>query len=92
MMAIGVFNDNQTLYDYALNYALTGPSTGALPHFDIANFTESGTNKRLVEGQESGRDQGHATLDFTLYGVLAQQAYNQGDNIFGAYDNEILAA
>ncbi|KAJ5833379.1 chondroitin AC/alginate lyase [Penicillium riverlandense] len=92
MMAIGVFNDNQTLYDYALNYALTGPSTGALPRFDIANFTESGTNKPLVEGQEAGRDQGHATLDFALYGVLAQQAYNQGDDIFAAYNNEILAA
>lgn len=91
MMAIGVFTDNQTLYDYALNYALNGPSTGALPQFDIANFTESGSGKRLVEGQEAGRDQAHSTLDFTLYGVLAQQAYNQGDDMFAAYDNEILA-
>lgn len=92
MMAIAVFNDNQTLYDYALNYATNGASTGALPGFQIATFTESGTGKRLVEGQEAGRDQGHATLDFTLYGVLAQQAYNQGDDLFATNNNEILAA
>lgn len=91
MMAIGVFTNNGTLFDYALNYALNGPSTGALPKFDIANFTETESGKRLVEGEEAGRDQGHATLDFVLYGVLAQQAYNQGHDLFATYENEILA-
>ncbi|CAI7671221.1 unnamed protein product [Penicillium bialowiezense] len=90
LVAIGIFTDNQTMYNYALNYVRTGPSNGALPVFAIANYTESGSGKTLTQGQEAGRDQGHSTLDIMLLGVLAQQAYNQGDDIFATYSNEIL--
>lgn len=90
LMAIGIFTDNQTMYDYAVNYAKTGPSNGAFPVFAIHNFTEDGSGKVLTQGQEAGRDQGHATLDMMLLGVLAQQAYNQGDDLFATYSNEIL--
>ncbi|KAJ5708151.1 hypothetical protein N7488_007952 [Penicillium malachiteum] len=92
LFAIAIFTDNQTMYDYALNYVLTGPSNGALPVFAIANYTESGSGKILTQGQEAGRDQGHATLDLMLLGVIAQQAYNQGDDLFATYSNEILNA
>ncbi|OQE15311.1 hypothetical protein PENFLA_c032G03657 [Penicillium flavigenum] len=92
LLAIGIFTDNQTMYDYALNYVRTGPSNGALPVFAIANYTESGSNKVLTQGQEAGRDQGHSTLDMVLLGVIAQQAFNQGDDLFAEYSNEILNA
>jgi hypothetical protein len=92
LLAIGIFTDNQTMYDYALNYVRTGPSNGALPIFAIANYTESGSNKVLTQGQEAGRDQGHSTLDMVLLGVVAQQAFNQGDDLFAEYSNEILNA
>ncbi|KAJ5465744.1 hypothetical protein N7530_009531 [Penicillium desertorum] len=92
LLAIGIFTDNQTMYDYALNYVRTGPSNGALPIFAIANYTESGSNKVLTQGQEAGRDQGHSTLDMVLLGVIAQQAFNQGDDLFAEYSNEILNA
>ncbi|CAI7646908.1 unnamed protein product [Penicillium glandicola] len=92
LLAIGIFTDNQTMYDYALNYVRTGPSNGALPVFAIANHTESKFNKTLTQGQEAGRDQGHSTLDMVLFGVVAQQAYNQGDDLFAEYSNQILNA
>ncbi|KAJ5985473.1 hypothetical protein N7522_012669 [Penicillium canescens] len=90
LLAIGIFTDNQTMFDYAVNYVRTGPSNGALPVFAIANYTESGSGKILTQGQEAGRDQGHATLDMMLWGVIAQQAYNQGIDLFAEYENEIL--
>lgn len=92
LLAIGIFTDNQTMYDYALDWVRTGPSNGALPVFAIANYTESGSNKVLTQGQEAGRDQGHSTLDMVLFGIVAQQAYNQGDDLFAEYGNEILNA
>ena len=90
LMAIGIFTDNQTMYDKAVQYVRTGPGNGALPVFAIANFTEEGTGKVLTQGQEAGRDQGHATLDLALLGVVAQQAFNQGDDLFAEYENLIL--
>ncbi|KAJ5546731.1 hypothetical protein N7494_004316 [Penicillium frequentans] len=90
LLAIGIFTDNQTMYDYALDYVRNGPSNGALPVFAIANYTECG--ETLTQGQEAGRDQGHATLDLVLLGIIAQQAYNQGDDLFATYSNEILHA
>ncbi|KAJ5630809.1 uncharacterized protein N7484_010909 [Penicillium longicatenatum] len=92
LLAIGIFTDNQTMYDYALNYVRNGPSNGALPVFGIANYTEPCSEKTLTQGQEAGRDQGHSTLDIVLLGVIAQQAYNQGDDLFATYGNEILNA
>lgn len=92
LLAIGIFTDNQTMYDYALDYVRTGPSNGALPVFAIANYTEEGSNKVLTQGQEAGRDQGHSTLDMVLFGIVAQQAYNQGDDLFAEFSNEILNA
>ncbi|KAJ6137257.1 hypothetical protein N7471_003743 [Penicillium samsonianum] len=92
LLAIGIFADNQTMYDYALDYVRTGPSNGALPVFAIANYTESGSDKVLTQGQEAGRDQGHSTLDMVLLGIIAQQAFNQGDDLFAEYSNEILNA
>ncbi|KAK4869679.1 hypothetical protein LT330_006061 [Penicillium expansum] len=92
LLAIGIFTDNQTMYDYALDYVRTGPSNGALPFFGIANYTESGSDKVLTQGQEAGRDQGHSTLDIVLLSVIAQQAFNQGDDLFAEHSNEILNA
>lgn len=74
-MAIGIFNDNRTMYNYAVDYfknGLPGGSftNGALPFFSIANFTEEGSGKILMRGQEAGRDQAHTLLDFSLLGVI----------------------
>ncbi|KAF2024406.1 chondroitin AC/alginate lyase [Setomelanomma holmii] len=53
---------------------------GALPYFSLANFTEEGSGETLMEVQESGRDQSHATLCIALAGV----------DLYGAFGNQIL--
>nr|WP_321406503.1 LamG-like jellyroll fold domain-containing protein [uncultured Carboxylicivirga sp.] len=41
--------------------------------------------------QESGRDQGHATMALGLAVDICQTAWNQGDDLFGYMDNRLLA-
>jgi hypothetical protein len=96
LQAIGIFTDNRTMYNYATHYWQHGlPDSsvvvnGALPYFSIANFTEVSSGKRLMEIQESGRDQGHSTLCIALLGVIGQQGWNQGVDLFSTYQHEIL--
>lgn len=52
---------------------------------------EEGSGKELGQTSESGRDQGHATLDYALLSVIAQTAWNQGLDLFGYSNSRILA-
>ncbi|KAJ4991050.1 hypothetical protein SVAN01_03400 [Stagonosporopsis vannaccii] len=95
LMAIGVFNDNITMYNYATDYFANGPpsgavANGALPFFSIANFTEEGSGKTIMQSQETGRDQGHALLCFALLAAIGQQGRSQNVDLFGLYENQIL--
>jgi len=89
-MAIGVLADNQTYWDFAINYFKTGSGNGAIGNAITNIVEEPGTGKPLGQGQEAGRDQGHGGLDFQLLGVIGQQAWNQGEDLFGYDDNRIL--
>ncbi|UPK99937.1 hypothetical protein LCI18_010872 [Fusarium solani-melongenae] len=91
MMSIGVLADNRTIWDEAIDYFKHGKGNGAIEKAIWAIHTEQGTGKKLGQNQEAGRDQGHATLDFALLGVIAQQANNQGEDLFGYLDDRILA-
>jgi hypothetical protein len=95
LLSIAIFNDNQTMYDYAVDYFKNGPprgvvANGALPFYSIANFTEEGSGKMLMEGQEAGRDQGHAGLSTVLTGIVGQLGFNQGVDLFDVFGREIL--
>ena len=97
LMSIGIFTENATMYNYAVDYFLNGPkggavANGALPFYSIANYTEEGSGKVLMQNQEAGRDQGHALLTVALLGVIGQQGRNQGVDLYGAFGNEILNA
>jgi hypothetical protein len=89
--AIGVVADNQTAIDEAINIFQTGEGNEALGKAIWMIHTEEGSDKPLGQGQEAGRDQGHSVLDFALLGVLAQQSYNQGNDLFALMENRILA-
>ncbi|KAL2865939.1 putative GPI anchored protein [Aspergillus lucknowensis] len=89
--AIGVLSDNQTAIDEAIDYFLNGSGMGALNNAIWTIFEEDGTGKPLGQIQEAGRDQGHSLLDIALLGVVAQQSYNQGNDLFAVDDNRILA-
>ncbi|KAF4947100.1 hypothetical protein FSARC_14048 [Fusarium sarcochroum] len=95
LMAIGIYNDNKTMYNFAVDYFKYGPpsgvvANGALPFFSIANYTEELTGKTLMQNQESGRDQAHSLMCFGLLGVIGQQGYNQGVDLYSTYENAIL--
>ena len=88
LLSVGVLTDDKALVDYALNYTTEGTGTGTTTHAIVATHTDSETGETLAQCQESGRDQGHATLDVTLLGVLCQTAQNAnvGKDLFTAYN------
>lgn len=90
VMAIGVFTDNQTAWDYAINYFKNGTGNGNIYNAITNIVEEPGTGTPLGQGQESGRDQGHSALDFELLGVIGQQSYHQGEDLFAFANNRIL--
>ncbi len=85
-LSIGVFLDNHTIYDQVINYFFYGAGNGAINR-TIWHVFPPGD---LAQSQESGRDQGHAMLDFSMLGAIAQMAYTQGEDLFGYADNRIL--
>ncbi len=78
LMSIGVLTDDKALVDYAMNYVDNGSGTGNKANAIVATHNDTDTSEILAQCQESGRDQGHATLDVTLLGVLCQTAQNVG--------------
>lgn len=86
IVAIGVFCDRADLYDEAMTYYKAGRGNGAAAH--SVYFLHPGY---LGQWQESGRDQGHATLGISLAGSLCEMAYHQGDDLYGYSNNRFLA-
>jgi hypothetical protein len=89
-MAMGVLTDNQTVWDFAVNYFKTGDGAGAINNAITNIVEEPGTRVLLGQGQESGRDQGHSALDIQLLGVIGQQAWNQREDLFAYNGSRIL--
>jgi Alginate lyase len=89
ILSIGIFTDNTTMANQALDYFLTGPGTGRLNRTIWTTYMVD--SQLMGQGQEASRDQGHSTLEFSLLGVIAQTAWNQGIDLFGYADNLILA-
>jgi hypothetical protein len=86
MLAIGVLADDRAIYDEATNYFKNGAGTGSIGH--VVVFLHPGN---LGQWQESGRDQGHATLGVGLMGAFCEMAWKQGDDLYGYDDNRFLA-
>jgi hypothetical protein len=45
----------------------------------------------LGQWQESPRDMGHTTLGISLGSMLSEMAWNQGDDLYGLWNNRLLA-
>lgn len=94
VMAIGIFCERHDLYMLAYNYYTANGrgeyrrmfGNGASLH--NVYFMHPG---HLGQWQESGRDQGHATLGMSLCGALLEMAWNQGDDLYGLHNNRFLA-
>lgn len=87
IMAIGVLCDDRTKYNEALNYWKTGAGNGSIDNAVPYLYN----NGLLGQGQEEGRDQGHAGLNVSLQGAICQIAFNQGDDLFAWENNKVLA-
>ena len=90
MLSIGILSDRRDIYNEAVEHLLNGDSNGCLKKTIVHVF--DGENASLAQIQESGRDQGHATLVIGLLGMIAQMTYNQGDDFYGYNNNVILKA
>lgn len=87
VLAIGVLTDRRDIYNYAINYLQRGQGNGNI--LKALNYVHP---DGLVQLQESGRDQGHATLCIALLGVICEITETQGDDFYSFDDNRILKA
>jgi hypothetical protein len=88
VMAIGILTDNRTLYNEAVNYFQRGGGNGNIRKAIYYVHKDQG----LAQLQESGRDQGHATLVMAMLGTICEMAWHQGDDFYGFGDNLVLKA
>jgi hypothetical protein len=89
ILAIGILNDDSAKYDQAVTYFKSGAGNGSIAHAVPYLYTDS-DGYALGQWQESGRDQGHATLGIALMGSLCEMAWNQGYDLYGYDDNRFL--
>jgi hypothetical protein len=87
IMAIGVFCDDRSKFDEAVEYFKNGRGNGSLRNAAPFRF-EGG----LVQWQESGRDYAHVMGGQGLLFEMCQIAWNQGLDLFGYDDNRLLGA
>jgi hypothetical protein len=85
ILAIGVLCDDQAYFDEAINYFKNGLGNGAIAQ--AVYYVHPG---HLGQWQESGRDQGHATLGIALMGAFCEMAWNQGVDLYGFDNNRFL--
>lgn len=82
VLAIAVLSDDRVMFDEAIRYLSYGGGNGAVRNRII---------NAAGQTQESGRDQAHEQLAQGLLAYCAQVAWNQGIDLFGAWENRILA-
>ena len=85
MYSVGVLIDDKAMVDFALDYVNNGAGTGNKANAIVATLDDLDSNETLAQCQESGRDQGHSTLDVTLLGAFCQMAQSQGTDLFTPY-------
>ena len=97
---IGILCEDKSMIEYVCNYFLrSGNGNGNLAHLMTATHTDPlGTGETLYQMQESGRDQGHATMALAVVVQLCQaaKALQQSNpliadlDFFGADNNAVL--
>ncbi len=78
-LQIGILTENDDIVKYVTNYfTKTGDGLGAIPNLLQATYDftlPDGTKEKMSQAQESGRDQGHATMAIVVAANLAQTAW-----------------
>ncbi|MDR0939839.1 MAG: alginate lyase family protein [Mediterranea sp.] len=86
VLSIGILTDDQYKIDEAVKYFKTGIGNGNINNAVPYVYQDPDSNEQIGQCQESGRDQGHATLCVSLLGAFCQMAKNVGEDLF-TYDN-----
>ena len=81
LIGMAVFLDDEALYEEAVGFFHHGDDNASLPNY----IAPSG------QIQESGRDQAHCMLGVGCLAEIAEVAWNQGDDLYAALDNRIMA-
>jgi hypothetical protein len=80
MLAMGVYLDDQAMFDRGVDYYVNGKGNGAVRNY----FKPTG------QCQESGRDQAHTQMGLDFLACTCEIAWNQGVDLYGAYGNRLL--
>jgi hypothetical protein len=86
ILSIGILTDDKYKVSEAIQYFKKGLGTGNINNAVPYVHQDPDSDELLGQGNESGRDQGHATLCVSLMGAFCQMAKNVGEDLF-AHDN-----
>lgn len=75
---IGILTDNDSMIEFVIEYfARSGVGNGNINNLILAEHTDPlGTGEKMCQGQESGRDQGHACMSMAVTAQLCQAAWS----------------
>lgn len=85
LVAIGVFCDNQSIFNQGIEYLKNGTGNGSIQHA-VWYIHPDGTGQT----EEAGRDQGHNMGGLHWLGVALEIAWNQGVDMYGWDNNRFL--
>ncbi|MDR0698616.1 MAG: alginate lyase family protein [Tannerella sp.] len=86
ILSIGILTDDEYKINEAIKYFQRGLGTGNINNAVPFVHQDPDSNELLGQSNESGRDQGHATLCVSLMGAFCQMAKNIGEDLF-IHDN-----
>lgn len=98
-LAIGILTEDDDMVSYIVDYLYNGVGNGCLERLIVDTHTDPlSSGETIAQSQESGRDQGHASMVVAVAANLSQMAYTLYlDNqeitkldFFAAKDNAIL--
>ncbi len=94
ILAIGIYTENVDMVNFVYQNFREGAGSGCInnyvPYDPVAD--PDGNSVWIAQNMESGRDQGHATLDTTVGAELCQMAWSLGIDFWGMENNKFLAA
>lgn len=92
ILSMGILTDDQEKVNEAVAYFKTGIGAGRFEKAAPFVYDDpDGTGIKIAQCNESGRDQGHATLCASLMAGFCMMAYNIGEDLF-AFDNHRMIA
>jgi hypothetical protein len=81
-VAMAIFLDDRELFNRSVNYLLFGQGNGRISNYVI---------NAAGQVQESGRDQFHTVDGIDNIAEAAQDAWHQGLDLYGAFNNRLMA-